>query len=219
MLADTAFLMRSVVEVGESKPQRLKPGFLGDSCGITEVVPSRYQSTELSRLNRFEAMHQPHGSGYFIVQVRPPQAQDLRALVDAFEARFGFRNRFYRRDPKFIGTRRVQRGAHALPAVFQAQHRSGERSGVAQILRALRRFEKAIVGAGRQEVDDRLDAQANRPRERTGNFDSDVATQFAAHGGGTEQEAFRDGHERRVGAIGGVLGNTLAETEIAMIGR
>ena len=95
-------------------------------------------------------------------QWRMPNGEDLRALVDAFEAFLGFGDRFNRSYPKFFCAGGVKRDADALPAVFHAKQRGGQNAAEAKILLPLGRFKKT-VGLGRsKKIDDGFDADGYR---------------------------------------------------------
>src|SRR5713226_3010486 len=76
--------------------------------------------------------------------------------------------------------------ADALPAVFHAEDRSGERPAEAQILAAAGRFKEAI-GLGRcEQIDNRLDTQGDGLFERLVQFHNNLADHFTTISNGTE---------------------------------
>ncbi len=79
-----------------------------------------------------------------------PEGENLRALVDALEAFFGFGDGFDGSDPELLDKRSVQGDAEALPAVFHAQDGAGQYATEAKILAAGGRFKEAVGLGGRE---------------------------------------------------------------------
>src|SRR5277367_884576 len=73
------------------------------------------------KLKRFDPPDETRKPRLLGRQGRMPNAEDLRALVDAFETFLGFRHCFNRSDPEFFCPGRVQSDAHALPSVLHAK--------------------------------------------------------------------------------------------------
>ena len=80
----------------------------------------------------------------------------------------------------------MESNAYALPAVFHAEDRSGERPAETQILAAGRRFEEAIGLGWRKQIDNRLDAQGDGFFERLLQFHNNLADHFTTISNGTE---------------------------------
>ena len=80
-----------------------------------------------------------------MLEIRAPKRQNLRALVDALKAAFGFRDCFNGRDPEFTRARGMQGDANLLPAVFNAKQRRGQDAGESQVLGTARCFEEAVL--------------------------------------------------------------------------
>src|SRR5260370_32038162 len=103
------------------------------------------------------------GPGFGGGQRGAPNGQDLRALVDAFETFFGFRDRFNWGNPELLSARSVQSYANALPAVFHAERRARNAPAEAQILRSGRRLKKPVGLRGRKEIQHRFDPNRSDP--------------------------------------------------------
>src|SRR5579862_6175666 len=59
--------------------------------------------------------------GFVRRQVRPPDRENLRALVYAFKAFFRFGNSLDRRDPEFFSVRSFDLNRHVLPFIHKAE--------------------------------------------------------------------------------------------------
>src|SRR5882762_3149231 len=86
-----------------------------------------------------------------------PYRQDLRALVDALETFFGFRDGLNRGNPKLLGARSMQRYANALPTIFHAQRGTRDAAAEAQVLRPAWGLEKTIWFSWREKIQYGLD--------------------------------------------------------------
>src|SRR5260370_554968 len=80
----------------------------------------------------------------------------------------------------------MEGNADALPAVFHAEDRSGERPAETQIRAAGRRFEEAIGLGGCKQIDNRLDAQGDGLFERLLQFQNNLTDYFTTISNGTE---------------------------------
>src|SRR6266571_7204772 len=80
----------------------------------------------------------------------------------------------------------MESNAYALPAIFHAEDRSGERAAETKILRAGWRFEEAIRLGRCEQIDDRLDAQGDGFFERLLQFHNNLADHFTTISNGTE---------------------------------
>jgi hypothetical protein len=107
------------------------------------TIPPRLKFPKLllnitfGELKGFDAPDEAGGPVFLSGEAGAPDGENLGTLVDAFEAFFGLGDGFNGSDPELIGSGSVQRETNALPAVFHAQHRAGERAAEAQILRAI----------------------------------------------------------------------------------
>src|SRR5260370_35845020 len=117
------------------------------------IVPGR------GRSKRFDAPEEVGGPGFGGGKGGAPEGENLRALVDALEAFFGFGNGFDRGNPELLGARGVERDADALPAVFDAGGGARDGTAEAQILRSRRGREETGEFAGREKIEDGLYAQ------------------------------------------------------------
>src|SRR4029077_8398383 len=115
-------------------------------------------SVTAKKLKRLDAPEQVSGPRFADGEGWPPEGEDLRALVDAFETLFGFRDSLNRRDPELLGAWSVESHANALPAVFNAGRGAGQAAAKRQVLRAGRCLEKTIGLGGSQEIQHGLDA-------------------------------------------------------------
>src|SRR5262245_32772058 len=129
---------------------------------------------------RFEAPDEAAGPYFLCGERRTPDGENLRALIDALEAFFGFGDGFNRRDPESFRQWRMQSGAHALPAVFHAQDGRGERAAEAQIGMAVGSFKEAVRLRGRQKVDDGLDPHGYGLLQQLLQFELDFARNLEA---------------------------------------
>ena len=91
------------------------------------VFDGRREEQELTaNLEGFDAPEEVGGPGFGGGEGRAPEGENLRALVDALKTFFGFGNGFDGGNPELLGAWRVERDADALPAVFDAEGRTGE---------------------------------------------------------------------------------------------
>src|SRR5216684_9155895 len=82
----------------------------------------------------------------------------------------------------------MENNADALPAVFHAESRRGQRPAETKILVASRCFEEAIGLSRCEQVNNRLDAQGHGLFERLLQLHNNLADHFATIGNGTERE-------------------------------
>src|SRR5580692_12290456 len=135
-----------------------------------------------------------------------PNGENLGALVNALEAFLGFGNRLDRSDPKFHCAGRVKSDADALPAVFHAKQRAGQRSAEAKIFGPLRCFKKAVGLGGSEEIDDRFDADGDGFAKGVLQFQPDLAADLATIRGRAERKTLCQGESRgRSASFGGKL--------------
>src|SRR5216683_7468047 len=134
----------------------------------------------------FDAPDEAGGPGFLGGERGAPEGEDLRALVDALETFLGFGNGFDGGDPEFFDERRVQRDADALPAIFHAQNRAGQRAAEAKIFLAGGGFEETVRLGGGKEIDDGFDADGHRVFQRFLELQADLAGDFATVGRGAE---------------------------------
>jgi len=142
----------------------------------------------------------------------------LRALVDTFEATFGFGDGIDGSDPELIASRGVKSGADALPAIFHAKQWGRQGAGVAEELRTIRSFEEAVRIEGREKIQNGFDAEAERPGQGGGESQRDVAADFAAVGSGAKEEILGEGKARRIGGIQRKFGERDFEVQFGVIG-
>src|SRR6267143_4080541 len=135
----------------------------------------------------FDTPDEAGGPGLLDGEAGAPEGKNLRALVDALETSLGFRNRFDRGNPELLGCRCVQSDADALPAVFHAQNRAGQRAAEAKIFLAGGRLEEAVRLRRGEKIDDRFDADSDRLFERFLELQADFARDFTTVGRGTER--------------------------------
>src|SRR5260221_12549585 len=100
-----------------------------------------------------------------------PDGQDLRALVDALETLFGFRDSFNRGNPELFRAWSVESHANALPAILHAERGAGNAAAEAQVLWARRSLKKTIGLRGREEIQHGLDSYGRRAIESGGRRD------------------------------------------------
>ena len=96
---------------------------LADAIVHAHLIALRLFRIALLGFELLDAPDQAAEPGVSAGEVGIPHRQNLRALIDAFESFFGFRNSFDRRDPELLRARRMQRDLHALPAVFHPHRR------------------------------------------------------------------------------------------------
>ena len=120
----------------------------------------------------------------------------MRALVDPFEALFGFRNSFNRRNPELLGSWSVESHPNSLPAVFHAKCGAGNTTTEAQVLRAGRRLKKTIRLCWREKIQYGLDSHRKGPIERCRQSDFHFTRDFATARRGTKRKQFGDGETR-----------------------
>src|SRR5258708_4826618 len=101
----------------------------------------------------FDAPDEAEGPGFLGGKAGVPDGENLRTLIDALETLLGFGNRFNGRDPELLGRQCMNNQADALPTVFHAEDRSGERPAETKILVASRCLEEAIGFGGREQID------------------------------------------------------------------
>src|SRR6267154_5526328 len=104
-------------------------------------------------LEGFDAPEQVGGPGFAGGEGWAPDSKDLRALIHALETFFRFRDRFNGGNPELLSARCVQCDANALPAIFDAKRRTGNRAAETQILRSRGRLEETIRFRGRQKIE------------------------------------------------------------------
>src|SRR6266700_482999 len=146
---------------------------------------------------RFETPDEAGGPHFLRCQRRAPDREDLRALVDALEAFFGFGNGLNRRDPESFGQRRVQRRANSLPAVFHAQDGRRERAVEAKIRMAAGSFKEAVRLGGRQKVDNGFNSNGHRLFQKLFELELDFARDFKTVLRWIERKAFEEQEPRR----------------------
>src|SRR5260221_7813195 len=111
-----------------------------------------------------------------------PDGQDLRALVDALETLFGFRDSFNRGNPELFRAWSVESHANALPAILHAERGAGNAAAEAQVLWARRSLKKTIGLRGREEIQHGLDSYGKRAIESGGKRGFYLTNSFAAAG-------------------------------------
>src|SRR6266851_7186813 len=82
----------------------------------------------------------------------------------------------------------MENNANALPAVFHAEDRSGERPAETQILMTGRCFEEAIGLSRCEQIDNRFDPEGDGLFERLLQLHNNLADHFATIGNRTEGE-------------------------------
>jgi len=138
------------------------------------------------KLEGLDAPKQMGSPGFGGGEGGAPESEDLRALVDAFETFFGFRDSFNGRNPELLGARSVESHANALPAIFDAKRGAGDAAAEAEVLRATRRLKKTIGLGGSEEIKHGLDADGQRAIEGSGQRDFHFTGNFAAARRGTK---------------------------------
>src|SRR5260370_41415452 len=152
------------------------------------IGPARqpYARCKYIELKGFDAPDEAEGPGLLGGEAGVPDGENLRTLIDTLETFLGFGNRFNGRDPELFGRKRVENNADALPAVFHAEDRSGERPAETQILLASRCFEEAVGLSRCEQINNRLDAQGDGLFERLLQLDNNLAAHFVTLANRTE---------------------------------
>jgi hypothetical protein len=164
---------------------RVNEGYLR-ALGLKADVAALGRRVGNGESEGFDAPDEADGPGFLGSEAGVPDGENLRTLIDALETFLGFGNRLNRRDPEFLGGKRMEKNADALPAVFHAERRRGERPAETKILRAGRRFEETIGLGRREQIDNRLDAQSDGLFERLIQFHNNLADHFTTISDGTE---------------------------------
>src|ERR1700730_339236 len=129
-----------------------------------------------------------------------PDGQDLRALIDALETLFGFRDSCNRGNPELVSARSVESHANALPAILNAERRARDNAAEAQVLWTGRSLKKTIRLCGREEIQYGLDSYGKWAIESGGNRDFHFTRNFAAARRRTKRKQLRD-REARTGVV------------------
>ena len=107
-----------------------------------------------------------------------PNGEDLRALVDALEAVFGFGHGFDGGDPELAGAGGLEGDGDGLPFVDNAELFAGNGGGPAERVTAAIGFEEAVGRGRREKIEDDLKADIDGRGAGGATAHEDIADDF-----------------------------------------